>query len=144
MYIMESIIHSPLYGHFYLNHSHSHSQQRMSYIDRRHKAQWQPCWHYKTPTSRDYNHSRRRWWALEVQAAGERQRCVWSWFLIGIREEYRNRMHIWTFGRCSKDEEKELLLTTGLLMQVLRSRSVFLWIESAKNFHCRIWKKMFI
>ena len=56
-----------------------------------------------------------------------RQRCVRIWFLIGIREQYWNKMHIWTFGRCSKDEEKELLLTTGLLMQVQSSRSVVLW-----------------
>ena len=123
------------YGHFYLNHSHSlrwttfKRQQRMSYIDRRHQAQWQPCWHYKTPTSRDYNHSRRMRWALEVQAAGEAEMCpnLIPLCLKGIREQDRNKMHIWTLGRCSKDEEKELLLTTGLLMQVLSSRSIVLW-----------------
>ena len=101
----------------------------MSYIDWGHQAQWQPCWHYKTPTSRDLNHSRRRRWALEVQAAGEAEMCpnLIPLCLKGIREQDRNKMHIWTLGRCSKDEEKELLLTTGLLMQVLSSRSVVLW-----------------
>ena len=99
----------------------------MSYIDRRHQAQWQPCWHNKSTTSRDYNHSRRRRWALEVQAAGEAEMCRNLIPDENIREQYRNKMHIQTFGRCSKEEEKELLLTTGLLMQVLSSRSVILW-----------------
>ena len=63
-------------------------------------------------------------WRVRQQV---RQRCVRFWFLRGMREQDRNKMHIWTFGRCSKDEEKELLLTTGLLMQVLSSRSVILW-----------------
>ena len=62
---------------------------------------------------------RRRRWALEVQAAGETEMCPNLIPDENIREQDRNKMHIWTFGRCSKDEEKELLLTTGILMQVL-------------------------